>query len=121
MAFVCRTSYAQDSLAETGRIIELPSSFLTSINKKVSRLESKVFSTSEKALRKLESQEERLKRKLLKKELFGAAHVFGNLPEWYRKLRAGISQPIVFRSGYSVQIGQSLLVFENIVIIHPAI
>lgn len=77
----------QDSLQVISRPITLPDNFIADINSKTKKVDDKIVSYSEKSLRKLEKQEEKLRRKLAKVDSLAAVQLFGDVKEKYASLR----------------------------------
>ncbi|HEY6436034.1 MAG TPA: hypothetical protein VIY47_05555, partial [Ignavibacteriaceae bacterium] len=94
-AFLCllaTTSFGQDSNTTFNKVVDFPTKFLDNVNKKASKLEDKLMAYTEKALKKLERQEQKLKKKLAKKDSLAAMQVFGDVEGKYKELREKLSK-----------------------------
>ena len=91
LCFIFSTQ-GQDSLSLVDKITEFPSKFLDGINSKASKIEADLISKTEKALKKLEKQESKLKRKLSRKDSTSAAEVFNNTAAQYEVLKAMVER-----------------------------
>lgn len=74
------------------RVFSFPYRALNKIRQKAAETEAKLIATTEKALARLEREEERLKRKLAKKDSLAAAQTFGDVKERYAGLRTQLQQ-----------------------------
>ena len=93
-AFLCilaATSFGQDSISTFNKVVDFPTKFLDQINKKASGLEEKIIAKTEKALLRLEKQEQKLKRKLAKTDSIAAVRLFSNSISKYKELRQGLT------------------------------
>lgn len=79
-------AFCQDSISIFGKATALPDKFLRTVNDKAESLEEKIISKTEKALRQLEKQELRLKRKLARKDSLAANNIFGDVEDRYKLL-----------------------------------
>jgi hypothetical protein len=82
LLLLCNTIFAQQDSSLLNRILSFPDKVFGAIDKKASRLETKLSGTTEKALARMQRQEDKLKRKLLKRgdtlvanEIFGSGNI----------------------------------------------
>ncbi len=88
--FISTTCFSQkESKAEI--ITSFPSRFLEKLDTRASSLEQKIISKTEKTLAKLQRQEKRLYKKLLKKDSVAAQQLFANSQAKYEELRNGLN------------------------------
>jgi hypothetical protein len=78
---------AQDT-SRLDKLISFPHRLFGAVDKKAKSVEDKLTKATEKYLSKLERREEKLKRKLWKKDSTLAKELFGDVKERYAKLRA---------------------------------
>jgi len=69
------------------KIAGFPIKFLDGLNKKTSKLEEKLVAKTEKVLTRLERHEQKLRKKLNKKDSVAASQLLGNTEEQYKVLR----------------------------------
>ncbi len=86
---ICLPAMPQDSTS----ILHLPGRAFNRINAKAQRLESHLHSQTERYLKRLEKQEEKLYKKLGAKDSTAAAELFGDIKERYSKLRQQLQAP----------------------------
>ncbi|WP_240965748.1 hypothetical protein [Pseudoflavitalea sp. G-6-1-2] len=84
---------AQDETSVSGKILGFPSRFMDKIKKKSTELEEKLMASSEKALKRLEKQEQKMKRKLARKDSLKAEQLFGNVEQRYQQLQDKLNNP----------------------------
>src|SRR5688500_13728013 len=77
---------AQDTTSAAGKIAGLHNRFLSSIDTKTASLENKLTKPSEKYLSRLFRQEEKLKRKLARKDSTAAKKIFDSSVQKYNAL-----------------------------------
>ena len=79
---------AQDSL---NQVLSVPNHFLGNLDKKASRIESHLISTSERALKQLAKQESRLQKKLYRKDSLLAKQLFEHTAAQYQSLQSDLT------------------------------
>jgi hypothetical protein len=85
---VTQSLSAQDSL---NKVLSIPNRFIGRIDKKASRIENHLISTSERALKQLSKQESRLQKKLHKKDPLLAKQLFDHSAAQYQSLQSDIT------------------------------
>ena len=100
-----------DSLAR------LPDGYLTKVSSKANSLEQKLDQKTDKLLASLQKQEEKIFRKLARKDSLKAVKAMGNVAEKYDALRQQISDPKVLKkmpySSYLDTLKTSLKFFDS--------
>jgi len=79
--------HCQDSL------LKMPRGYLEKVSSKASQVETKLDNKSEKALRQIRKQEERIRRKLSKIDSTAAKNVFNTTKERYKQLEQKLKNP----------------------------
>ena len=102
IAFVLfgKICFAQDS-SRLDKLISLPDKLFSSLDKKASSIQSKLTKQTENYLTKLQRQEEKLKRKLWKKDSTKAKEIFGDIDKRYEDLRNTSGNLSKYSSVYS--------------------
>ena len=84
---ICLFAQAQNALEDTTTLVKQVSpGYLTTIASKADHLEQKLDHRSAKALQRLQKQEEKIRRKLTKKDSLKAVAIFGNASGQYEQL-----------------------------------
>jgi hypothetical protein len=96
--FILSTVAAQDNATTLDKITGFPAKFLDKLSRKANDLEVKIIAKTEKALRRLEKQEQKLKKKLAKKDSLAAAQLFAESEQTYQQLRSKLSKGEQFLS-----------------------
>lgn len=82
---------AQDTIPAKLNVADLPKAFIEDISSKAQKVDEKVMAYSEKSLKKLQKQEENLRRKLAKVDSLAASQLFDGVKEKYASLRKGLN------------------------------
>jgi hypothetical protein len=83
---VCLYGQAQQVQRESTGIFEIPGRFLSKLDAKVSGLEKRVIRETEKSLMRLSQQEQKLRKRLMKKDSVAAKKLFADSEKQYRAL-----------------------------------
>jgi hypothetical protein len=87
LLFCALQGIAQDSISLADRIINFPDKVFGKVEDKAAKLDKQLTQQTEKYLNKLERQEKKLYRKLLKKDSVAAKELFGDIQGRYKELK----------------------------------
>lgn len=117
------SSYAQES--PPGKVLSLPDKLFTFIDKKSNSFSEKIDAQTDRYLRRLQRKEEKLKRKLAKRDSALAGQLFGNVKERYEKLRSHATPTDKYSDSYSPRLDSTAtalrFVRENNLSSNPAL
>jgi hypothetical protein len=92
--FIIKPSIAQDSLSRADRLLSFPTRFLKKVNDKASRLENNIIHKTNKALKQLSKEENRLKKKIYRRDSLTARQLFPDPTVQYSALQKNIEEKV---------------------------
>jgi hypothetical protein len=87
---ICMPAFSQDKETGLDKVINLPSDFFTSVNKKATGLEKRLTKQSGRYLQRLAKKEKKLQRKLAKIDSAGARQLFAGSEQQYQQFTGKI-------------------------------
>jgi hypothetical protein len=84
--FPCKITLAQDSLSTVERVVQFPAPFYDQVDKKTTQLDEQLTKKTETFLLRMSKHEQRLKKKLQKKDSTLAKTLFDDSQQKYQEL-----------------------------------
>lgn len=92
--FIIVSTTAQDSTSRTAQVISFPSRFLKRVDDNASRIENKILNRTDKAIKQLSKEENRLRKKMYKKDPVAASKLFQDPASQYRSFQKHITEKV---------------------------
>lgn len=96
MLLLCSAAFP--SFGQDSSLVQLPAAYLDHVSGRVTSIEARLNKKTAKALRDLERQEQKMRRKLARLDASKAKEVFGDMQERYSNLKQTIEHPEGFTS-----------------------
>ncbi len=84
---------AQESLTTYEKVYAFPDKLFGALHKKSNQFEQGVLTSTQKYLKRMQRSEEKMKRKLMKKDSVKAEELFGDVEDRYTAMRSVIENP----------------------------